>query len=402
MIRKSKDYRVLMVNPYYLPIVGGSEIYAHRLGCRLLKHGFSVDVLTAGFRGLPQRDNLDGIDVFRLPGVFDETRYEELSPLRKLRAQLALIAGLNRFLLARGSNYSILHRHTLVYPFEVFLAKSIGIKTVGIVATAGDPSFVRSEVARQVQVWRPTIRAINTWALCRFDAVISTSHQITAELATLGVPDTSIHRIPYGVDTGHFAPVAESSKLSLRRQLGLPEGPLVIFTGRLVHRKGVDVLLEAWSTACRQVTDATLLIAGAGSEHGSLTEQSRALGLESCVRFLGELDDVVPYLQAADIYAFASRGEGLPNSVLEAMASGLCTVATRIGGVVDAIQDGRNGILVPMDDAEALAGALERLLADPAKRRRLGEQARRTVIRDYSLDMATERYVRLYQQLTES
>jgi glycosyltransferase involved in cell wall biosynthesis len=227
---------------------------------------------------------------------------------------------------------------------------------------------------------------------------VSTSREIKAELAYVGVPATNVRHIPYGVDTEVFSPVSESVKSDLRRRLGLPSGLLVIFTGRLVHRKGVDVLLEAWSL-CHQAADAALLIAGAGSERDNLLAQARGLGVESRVRFLGELADVVPYLQAADIYAFASRGEGLPNAVLEAMAAGLPVVATCIGGIVDAIQDSRNGVLVPVEDARATAKALDTLLARPEMRSQLGREARGTVIGEYSLDIATERYLALYGEL---
>lgn len=401
MIENSTGRGVLMVNPYYLPIVGGAEIYAHRLGRRLVEHGLSVDVVTAGFRGLPRRERFDGVNIYRLPGVFDQTRYEDLSPLRKLRSQVAFVTGVSRFLLASGDKYAILHRHTLAYPFEVVVANGLGIRTVGIVATAGDLTFVRSDLARRFGLWRPTITTVNTWAVRKFDAVVSTSREITAELEHVQVSAAKVHHIPYGVDTQLFCPISDSAKSVLRDRLGLPQSPLAIFTGRLVHRKGVDVLLEAWS-CCQHEGDARLLIAGAGPAEESLRTQARALGVESRVCFLGELDDVAPYLQAADIYAFASRGEGLPNSVLEAMATGLPIVATRIGGVVDALEDGHNGTLVPVEDAEAMAKALDRLLAHPAMRRQLGKQARETVIRDYSLDITTERYLRLYQQLTES
>lgn len=396
---KRHEPRVLMVNPYYLPIVGGAEIQAHRLGCELVARGVRVDAVTAGFRGLAQRQVLDGINVYRLPGIFDQTRYEVMSPFAKLRAQAAFVVRVIRFLRARGRDYTILHRHTLAYPFEVTTAQAMQIKAVGKAATGGDLSFTYSEVARRFALWKPIITAANTWAVRKFDAVVSISREIADELMRLGVSPDRIHCIPNGIDTDTCCPADEATQRELRRALGLPEGPVVVYTGRLVPRKGVDVLLRAWTTCRSAATEATLLIIGKGNASDDLRQLADELKPGTSVRFMGELSDVLPWLQAADIYVMPSRQEGLPNALLEAMAVGLPIVATRIGGIVDIVEEGQSGTLVPADDVDALANALSDLLTDAAARVKLGAGARETAVHRFSIKTTVEQFLNLYDQL---
>lgn len=117
------------------------------------------------------------------------------------------------------------------------------------------------------------------------------------------------------------------------------------------------------------------------------------------VIFLGHQEDVRPYLQASDVFALPSLAEGMANSLLEAMATGLPCVGTRVGGIVDLIVDGISGLLVEPGDAHRLAEAILRLLQDPDLATNLGVAARRTVERGYSIEQVAEQYVKLYQEM---
>ncbi|MCB1884523.1 MAG: glycosyltransferase family 4 protein [Geminicoccaceae bacterium] len=168
----------------------------------------------------------------------------------------------------------------------------------------------------------------------------------------------------------------------------------IVFLGRLGARKGVPELLEALSGLAG---DWTAVLAGDG-EVGRFRTELAVLGLDQRVRILEWVDAATArrLLAEGDILVLPSRNEGLPMAVLEAMSHGLAVVATTVGSVPDAVQDGESGLLVPAGDAKALGQALARLVADSLLRRRLGERARRRFEAEFSLPVYVERLARIY------
>jgi len=196
--------------------------------------------------------------------------------------------------------------------------------------------------------------------------------------------------VPNGVDLERFRPGAGTGML--RGELGLGPGtPVVAATVQLAAIKGLDVLLEAVALLPR--TDPVLALIGRGKEEPVLRRRAAALGLESRVRFLGFRENVNLLLEDADVAVHPSiaEGEGLPNSVIECLAKGKAVVATRVGGVGEAVTDGVEGLLVPPGDPAALAAAIARVLDDPALRGRLGRAARRRAERDFGEALMVER-----------
>jgi len=198
--------------------------------------------------------------------------------------------------------------------------------------------------------------------------------------------------VPPGVDFERFHPLAAEERVVVRRRLGLPtDGRLVVSVSRLVPRKGMDVLIEAVGQLSARRPDLTLVIGGAGRDRKRLQSGARRSGAE--VRFLGRVpDDELPMLDgAADVWAMCCRNrwlgleqEGFGIVFLEAAAAGVAQLAGRSGGADEAVVDGRTGLVVdhPRDIA-AVAGALARLLDDPALRERLGAEARRRVVAEF-------------------
>ena len=131
----------------------------------------------------------------------------------------------------------------------------------------------------------------------------------------------------------------------------------------------------------------------------AVESEVRRLGLESVVRLAGERDDVGELLAGADLFVLSSRSEGLPLSILEAMAAGLPVVASSVGGVPELVVEGETGLLVPPGDPHALAAAMERLLDDPALRRRLGAAGRTRVSEHFDLAVARRAHLDLYRAL---
>jgi glycosyltransferase involved in cell wall biosynthesis len=141
-----------------------------------------------------------------------------------------------------------------------------------------------------------------------------------------------------------------------------------------------------------------LVIAGDGDLREELAARTAQLGLSEQIEFRGDINDVPTLLRDADIYVQPSFQEGMPNSVLEAMAAGLPIVATHVSGNVDLVTDGDNGLLVPPGDAAALAAAIGRLLEDPALAQRMGQRSRLRVEREFGLPSVVARLEMAYRR----
>lgn len=193
----------------------------------------------------------------------------------------------------------------------------------------------------------------------------------------LGIRAEKINVVYNGLDTARFAPDGEVRQ-RMRAELGVSEQtPVVIHVGSMGNdQKGQDVLIDAWEQL-PEGTDAVLVFIGAGSRRSVL--QARAEPLGDRVRFLGERSDIPDLLRAADVCAFPSRWEGMPNAVLEAMAAGLPVVATPVGGIPEILSDHESGLLVPAGEVSALTAALKRLIEDASLRVRLGRRGRQIV-----------------------
>jgi len=160
-----------------------------------------------------------------------------------------------------------------------------------------------------------------------------------------------------------------------------------------------DVMTLVRAIALLPPGSARATVVGDGPERADLAEEVRRLGVEGAVDLVGEREDVADLLAAADVFALPTLSEGLPMSVLEAMAAGLPVVAAAAGGVPELVEDGQTGILVPPGRPDALAAALGRLAADPALRRRLGGAGRRRAEAHFDIEACRRAHVDLYREL---
>ena len=186
----------------------------------------------------------------------------------------------------------------------------------------------------------------------------------------------------------------------------------MLFVGFFSAEKRPDQLFEAWLRVSASSSRLPVLVF-VGATRSSYYEIDRSLaegiqrkaaahGVSDRVHFVETALDIERFHRAADIFVLPSVREGLPNALLEAMASGAACVATRLEGVTDSlIEDGRNGLLVPPDDPSALERALRRLTDDPEFGVRLGQEARRTIETRYGLDVVARKYMDVYRGLVE-
>ena len=227
---------------------------------------------------------------------------------------------------------------------------------------------------------------------------VAISPVVATQLAEAAVPAECIRTIPSAIDPKGLVPCL--GREALRAKEGVAsDTPLLLALAALVWRKGLDLLLDAMANLAPDAGAPQLWIAGSGPDRGALERQARSLGLEGRVRFLGWRDDTADLLAACEVLVLPSRREGLGVAALEAMAAGRPVVATRVGGLDDAVVPGRTGILVPPDDTAALADALRQLLVDPELRARLGAEGPRRVAEGFLAEQMVEAYGSLYEEV---
>ncbi len=367
--------RIAHVLASFHPLVGGAERQAESLAARQAERGHQVLILTRRRPGLTALDGRGLLAVHRVAtGPF---------------AGLGFFASGLAFLLARRGRLDIVHAHQ---------ARANAVLAYAAHRLGGPPLVVKL-AGLDVPRGRDLSDTLRRAVLRRADAVVTLSPLMRDTLLALGVAPDRLHYIPNGVDLTRFPPADEGARGEARRTLGVPaEASLVLFVGRLEEVKGADLLLAAWARVT--APDAILALVGSGPLAAGLAASCLgSSGPLSRVRFAGAVEDPAPWYRAADLAVVPSRSEGLSNSLLEAMASGLAIAATAIPGIAAVLTDGENGRLVPAEPG-ALARAIDELLADRAARLRLGQEAARTAARRYDLRVTAESYESLYRALT--
>lgn len=199
----------------------------------------------------------------------------------------------------------------------------------------------------------------------RADSVVCVSHHLKSAVEELGAPGERVHVVDNGVDPALFSP---GSRTGARRRLGLnPHAPMLLWVGRMVPVKGLDVLLDAFAASRPQVTSATLCLAGDGPLRNDLAAKAEALGIGARVRFVGSVPhrELADWFRAATATVLPSWSEGSPNVLLESMACGTPFIASAVGGVPE-IADPALDRLVPPGDIAALASAIQDLASAQA------------------------------------
>jgi glycosyltransferase involved in cell wall biosynthesis len=213
-----------------------------------------------------------------------------------------------------------------------------------------------------------------------------------------GVTPEIVRLIPSAVDAAALAP--HRAREAVRRAEGLADGAVcALALAALVPRKGLDVLLDALALPALQGAPLVLWIAGDGPERAKLEARAASRGVAARVRFLGRRDDKADLLAACDLLVLPSRREGLGVAALEALACARPVVASRVGGLADAVADGQTGLLVPPDDPEALAASLASLASDAPLRARLGAAGPARIAERFAASQMCDANARLDREL---
>ena len=265
---------------------------------------------------------------------------------------------------------------------------------------------VRVRVSSQ----RMSLKGAPPWLL-RLDRLVTNSSLVGAMVAVSegtrrfaieqqGIDPKKLITIHNSIDVQRFAPVSAEKIESLRAALKLPLDALVVLTvARLHPQKGHHFLLQAVPIILQSYPQVRFLFVGEGDLRQELETTTQHSGLQDVVYFLGVRQDIAELLSLSDIFVLPSLWEGLPNSVLEAMAAETPVVATNVDGCPEVVYDGETGILVPPKNVQALAQAILSLLGNPVQRRQLGMAARTRAVREFSEEKNISTFLNLYTQL---
>ncbi|MGI8858512.1 MAG: glycosyltransferase [Thermomicrobiales bacterium] len=298
---------------------------------------------------------------------------------------------------ARQMRPDILHAHWVIPngpPMAIVARRQAPL----VISLHGSDVFVAERL--------PPARLAARWAFRAAAAVTACSDDLAIRAVRLSAAPARTTVVPYGVDAAQFKPVSDETRAAVRSWYGLPpETPLLLCAGRLVYKKGFAVAVAAFASVAARFPDARLVIAGDGPLEGPLRAQAVALGVGERVIFAGRVDRARhPLLVAScDLYLLPSvhdhRGnvDGLPNALLDALAAGCPVIASDVAGVGLAVRDGETGVLVPEQDADALASAIVALLDDPPRRAALGRAARADVTTRLTWAATAAQFERVYR-----
>ncbi len=358
--------------------VGGTETQAVELALRMPVSQYDVTLGCLRAHG-PLRERLEGSTV----------AVEEFYPKGGLDSPAGVWQLLRMAAFLRRRKFDVVHTHDLWSNLMgVPAARLAGVRA--IVSSQRDLSHFEWYQGRR-RVWLRRIQNLS-------DVVLANATPIRdALIAEDRFAPRKLRVIRNGVDTAKF----QGAKRDRERLFpGAGDGKLVVLVANMhTDVKGHPWLIAAAPSVVQEFPETCFVLAGDGAARPGFEQQVRALGLGESFRFLGRRNDIPDLLASCDIAVLPSRAEGLPNAVLEYMAAELPTIASRVGGNPELVEDGVTGLLVPAQDPEALANALLRLLRDPDFSQQIAANGKRVATHDFSFERLVREVDELYSEL---
>lgn len=358
--------------------IGGTETQAVELALRLPADEYEITLGCLRLQG-PLLSRLRGSGV----------RVQEFYPRGGIDSPAGLYQLFRLAAFLRRQKFGVVHTHDL-------WSNVMGVPAARL---AGVPAIIssRRDLAHfdwyegKRRVWLRRIQNLSNIVLANATPIRD------ALVAEDGFAPDKLRVIHNGVDTEKF----QRGKRDRERLIpGAAEGTLVVLVGNMHGDvKGHPWLIAAAPAVVREFPKTRFIFAGDGESRAPLEQQVAGLGLQQSFAFLGRRDDIPDVLASCDIAVLPSKAEGLPNAVLEYMAAGLPTIASRVGGNAELVEDGVTGLLVPPQDSAALANALLRLLRDPQLLQQIASGGRRLVSEGFSFERLVRETDALYTEL---
>ncbi len=290
----------------------------------------------------------------------------------------------------KENQVDLIHAHGYQEDFYAWFAR------LNIPLVATNHLWKKTDIKLKLYAW------LDARILKRFDQVIAVSRPICHELTDAGISKNKVNLISNGVNIAKFSSqIEEAAKLTLKQSLGIPPNSVVIgmissLTSEKGHRYAIQALKNALSRLSRSIT---LLIVGDGDYKNEIAREVDNLKISDHVIFTGTRRDIPEILSILDIYIISSLIEGLPISMLEAMASKLPVIASDVGDIGSVINDGENGYLVPATDTQAMTENIITLVNNPEIRQILAKNALTDIEKKYSAAAMTESYCNIYRNI---
>jgi len=380
--------------------------YVHDINRHLVRRGHSVTVVTPGDPSLSREDMFDGVRIVRFPlnlpadltyGRVAQSRVSWLGRFARVAVMANYLEAQHRAIMAeaRESRTDVIHAHWAIPtgPAAVLAARKLGVPSV--ITMHGGDVYVNPEQGYDFPTrWyvRPALR----WTLRHAGALTAITEDCRQHALRAGAPDDHIRLVFNGTDLRRFSPGENGSAPDLQF------GPNMIFACRqLFPRKGIRFLLEAAAQLKPKFPDLKVVLAGDGFERPELARLAGDLGIGSDVTFLGWVPnaDLPPYYRAAAVSVIPSLEEGFGIPAAEAMGCEVAVVASDAGGLPEVVEHGVTGLVVRRGDSGALAQAIGSLLADPARRRMMGQAGRQRALRLFDWDRTAEQFEQLYAEV---
>jgi glycosyltransferase involved in cell wall biosynthesis len=244
-------------------------------------------------------------------------------------------------------------------------------------------------------------RRLDLRLMRRFDHLIAVSHATKSEMVAAGLPSERISVMHNAIDPDAWSPRYTTS--ALKQELGLGQAcPVIGYVGRIMPEKDLETWLRAAALVAQRYPEVQFVLVGEGRDGSTLGQLQRLaaeLRIAGQVHFPGYRAHLLPIYGSFDLFVLSSRREGLPNSILEAMAVGLPVVTTDVAGTSELVLDGHTGYVVPQGDIERLAHAMVTLVADPKLRQRMAQAGRERIEREFSFAQRLQRIEELYARI---
>lgn len=376
---------VLIFSWFYLPYVGGAELFVREIMTRLAGRYRFVVVTVRGDRALPRRETYGEVEILRvgLGAGIDKLLYPLPAVGKALR--LDSVDLVHAIMVNASALASVLYRFVRPRP------------SILTIQNGDSEEYVRDWLGPAFPLYPRLHRP--------FDRVHVISRHLRDQALSYGTDPSRIRIIPNGVDLAVFSRSvhSEDDVGRLRAGLGLEGKRILLSASRLVLKNGIGDLVQAMPAIAAEHPDGVLLLIGDGEDRGQLERLSTHSGVEDRVRFLGSMDqrDVARHLCLADVFVRPSLSEGLGTAFLEALACEVPIVGTPVGGIPDFLEEGKTGLFCEPGNPESIARAVNRFLSEPELARRCAARGRAMVQKSYQWDAVAERIAGLYQELLQ-